>query len=195
MRGLFSKAQKLYINAQNTREILNVLSFAKEMDIMVVIVDGRDSWMVADELKAANVPVILRATQSLPARTDSDIDQPFKTPAILAEKGVTFCFSQSGFWQQRNLAFQAGQAVGFGLEYEDAIAALSKNTAEILGIAGRTGTIEVGKDANLFICEGDVLDVRTSIVSQAFIQGRSVNLDNVQRRLYRKFKAKYDAGR
>ena len=195
MRGLFNKEQKLYVNAQKAKEILNVLSLAEEMGIMVVIVDGRDSWMVADELKAANVPVILRATQSLPSRTDSDIDQPFKTPVMLAEKGVTFCFSQSGFWQQRNLAFQAGQAVGFGLEYEDAIAALSKHTAEILGIANRTGTLEVGKDANLFICDGDVLDVRTSVVSQAFIQGRSVNLDNVQERLYRKFKSKYDSGR
>jgi imidazolonepropionase-like amidohydrolase len=191
MKPLFSKKSKLYVNARLAKEILHAIQFAKDMDVQLVIVDGRDSWMVTEQLKQNNVPVILRATQSLPGRTDSDIDQPFKTPAILQEKGIPFCFSQSGFWQQRNLAFQAGQAVGFGLEYEQAIAALTKNTAEILGIEDRTGTLEVGKDANFFICANDVLDVRTSEVTQAFIQGRNINLDNVQKQLYRKFQAKY----
>ncbi|MCG8327812.1 MAG: amidohydrolase family protein [Chitinophagales bacterium] len=104
-----------------------------------------------------------------------------------------FCFSQSGFWQQRNLPFQEGQAIGYGLEYEDAVAALAGNTATILGIDEQTGTLEKGKDANLFIAVGDALDIRTNQVTKAFIQGRGVNLDNIQKQLYEKYKGKYES--
>ena len=104
---------------------------------------------------------------------------------------MLFCFSSDGYWQQRNLAFQAGQAVGYGLSHEDALSALTSNTAKILGIDGRTGTLEADKDANLVICKGDLLDVRSSKVEMALIQGREVSLDNVQKQLYQKYKAKY----
>ena len=86
------------------------------MGLSIVIVDGRDAWMVAELLKENSVPVILRETQNLPARVDSDVDQPFKTPAQLQETGVLFCFSSDGYWQQRNLAFQAGKVVPMGTE-------------------------------------------------------------------------------
>ena len=192
MKPLFNGERRLYIEAQESKQIAHAVQFAKEMGLSIVIVDGRDAWMVAELLKENSVPVILRETQNLPARVDSDVDQPFKTPAQLQEAGVLFCFSSDGYWQQRNLAFQAGQAVPYGLSYEDAVAALTSNTARILGIDNRTGSLEAGKDANLIICEGDLLDVRSSKVEMAFIQGREVNLDNQQKALYRKFKAKYE---
>lgn len=195
MRPLFEGKSKLYVRAQEAKEILHAIQFAKDKDVEMVIVDGREAWMVTEQLKANNIPVVLRATHNLPNRVHTDIDQPFKTPSLLKEAGVEFCFSQEGYWQQRNLAFQAGQAVGFGLDYEDAIAALTSQTAKILGIEDRTGTLEAGKDANMFLCEGDVLDVRTSKVISAFIQGRAVSLDHIQKRLYEKFKAKYEADR
>ncbi|MCB0567093.1 MAG: amidohydrolase family protein [Phaeodactylibacter sp.] len=191
MKPLFSGERRLYIEAQEAKEITHAVQFAKEMGLSVVIVDGGDAWMVAELLKENDVPVILRETQSLPTRVDADVDQPFKTPAQLHEAGVLFCFSSDGYWQQRNLAFQAGQAVAYGLSYEDALAALTSSTAKILGIDSRTGSLEAGKEANLIICEGDLLDVRSSKVEMALIQGREVNLDNQQKALYRKFKAKY----
>ncbi|MCB9288028.1 MAG: amidohydrolase family protein [Lewinellaceae bacterium] len=195
MKPLFSGERRLYIEAEDAKEITHAVHFAGEFGIRAVIVDGRDAWMVAELLKENDVPVILRETQSLPNRIDSDVDQPFKTPAMLKEAGVLFCFSADGFWQQRNLAFQAGQAVGYGLGREEALAGLTSNTAKILGIEKRTGTLEADKDANLIICSGDLLDVRSSQVEMAFIQGRAINLDNQQKALYRKFKAKYDRGR
>ena len=192
MASVLSGARKVYIRAQEAKEILHAIRFAQNFELSLVIVDGRDSWMVAQALKEAEVPVILRSTQSLPSRVDADIDQPFKTATQLQEAGVLFGFGHEGFWQQRNLAFQAGQSVGYGLAYEDAVAGLTGNLARILGIDDRTGTLETGKDANLFISRGDVLDVRTSEVLHAFIQGREVNLDNQQKVLYRKFREKYE---
>ena len=195
LRPVLEGKTRLYVQAQEAREIMNAVQLAAEFNMKLAIVDGRDAWMVADMLNAHDVAVVLRATQSLPARVDSDVDQPFKTPALLQQAGLLFCFGMDGFWEQRNLPFQAGQAVGYGLDYEQAVAALTSNTARILGIGDRTGTLEVGKDANLFISEGDALDIRSSQLIRAFIQGREINLDNKQKALYRKFKAKYDEGR
>ena len=192
MAPVFAGERQVYVRAQEAKEILHTLKWAKEFDLNLVIVDGRDSWMVAEELKAAEVPVILRSTQSLPSRVDADVDQPFKTPAQLQEAGVLFGFGHGGFWQQRNLAFQAGQAVGYGLEYEEAVAGLTGNLAKILEVDERVGTLEVGKEATLFISQGDALEVRNGNVEQAFVQGRAIDLDNVQKALYRKFKQKYE---
>ena len=192
VRGLYDGSKRLFIQTNSAKSIQQSILFAKQYQFKLVIVGGRDAWLVSDLLKANNVAVILGSTQSLPATEDADVDQPFKAPVLLQKAGVLYCIGHEGFWQQRNLAFQAGQAVGFGLSKEEAITALTLNTAKILGIESRTGSLEVGKDANLFVSEGDILDMRTSVVTQAFIQGRNVDLDNKQKALYRRFKQRYE---
>ncbi len=87
--------------------------------------------------------------------------------------------------------FNAGTAVTYGLSKEEALAAITLNAAKILGIADKTGSIEVGKDANIIISEGDILDMRTSIVSDAFIQGRKIDLNDKHKQLYERYKYKY----
>lgn len=193
--GLFDGSKKLFVHANEVQAIQEAVIWAKKYDITPVIVGGRDSWMITDFLKENNVAIVLRSTQSLPGRADSDVDQPFKTPAQLEAAGVLWCFNHEGYWQQRNLPFQAGQAVGFGLEYEAAIEALTLSTAKILGIDKTVGSVEQGKDATFVLCEGDILDMRTSRVTHAWINGRSINLDNKQEVLYRKYKDKYEAGK
>lgn len=192
MRGLFSGQKKLFVRVSGARDITQAVLIGKKYNMPVVIVGGSESWMVTELLKENNVPVVLGKTHSLPSRDDDDVDQPFKTPAMLSQAGVLYCFGgDEGWWDNRNLAYQAGHAVGYGISKEEAISALTLNTAKILGIADRTGTLEAGKDANLFISDGDVLDMRTGKVSRVFIQGRDVDLDNKQKVLYRKFKEKY----
>jgi imidazolonepropionase-like amidohydrolase len=191
MLGLFNGKKKLFVHTNSATGMQEAVLFAKRFLIKPTIVGGKDAWMITDFLKEHDVPVIFATTQQLPSREDDDIDQPFKTPALLQAAGVRWCFAHDGFWKQRNLAFQAGQAVGFGLAYEDAVQALTSSTAEILGIGKTAGTIEVGKDATLFISEGDALDMRTSKVTRAFIQGRDIDLDNKQEMLYRRFQRKY----
>ncbi len=192
MKGLFNKSKTLYVHANNVKSITEAVLFFKDFGINLVIVGGTDAWMITDLLKENKVAVILGDTHSLPSRSDSDIDESFKTAKRLSEAGVLYAFGMKGAWQQRNLAFQAGQAIGYGLDYEEAITALTLNTAKILGIDKTVGSLEEGKDATLFISEGDALDMRTCKLTQAFIGGREIDLDNKQKALYRKFKQKYE---
>lgn len=191
MRGLFDKKQNLYVRTDNGKTIQEAVLFAESFGIRVVIAGGEDSWLVADFLKSHEVPVVLGLTQALPSRDDDDVDQRFKTAAQLYEKGVLFAFTSNGSWRQRNLPFQAGQACGFGLPKEAAVSALTLNTAKILGIDQTCGSLEQGKDATLFISEGDALDMRSCVVTAAFIQGRELNLDNKHKQLARRFEEKY----
>jgi hypothetical protein len=192
VKGLFDESKILFVEADYAKTISEAVLFAKKYKFKMAIVGGRDSWMVTDLLKDNNVGVILSETQRLPGRVDADIDQPFKTPKMLQDAGVLFAFGIDGSWQQRNLPFQAGQAVGFGLDKEAAISGLTSNTAKILGIDATVGTIEKDKDASFFISEGDALDMRTNKVTHAFINGKAIDLDNKQEALNRKFKKKYN---
>ncbi|MBL7826055.1 MAG: amidohydrolase family protein [Saprospiraceae bacterium] len=191
MKGLFSQKQALYIRVGNVKAIQDAVLFAKNFGFRTVVVGGEDSWMIADFLKTNNVSVVLAPPQSLPGRDDDDVDQPYKTAAQLHDKGVTFTVTSIGGWRQRNLPFQVGQVCGFGLPKEAAVSAITLNAAKILGIDAACGSLETGKDATLFISEGDALDMRTCIVTAAFIQGREINLDNKHKQLSKRFEEKY----
>lgn len=191
MRGLFNGSQRLYIYTDQAKGILAAVAFSRRYGITPVIVGGSDAWRVTDILKQYNVPVILSEMHRLPSSPFEDVDLPYRLPFLLRQAGVRFCISHPGSWEQRNLPFEAGTAAGYGLTKEEALAAITSSTAEILGIADSTGSLEIGKDATLFISTGDALDMRTNNVEVAFIRGRKIDLDNKQKALYRKFTAKY----
>ncbi|PSL27010.1 amidohydrolase family protein [Chitinophaga ginsengisoli] len=191
VRKLFTKEQKLFIHCNFVKEMLVAVDFAKEFGIDVVIAGGADSWMIADVLKQNNIAVVLIQPHSLPVSQDDDVDQPYKTAAQLQQAGVLYCLSNEGFWQQRNLPFEAGTASTYGLTKEQALSAVTLNTARILGIDKSTGSLETGKDANIVVSTGDLLDMRSSVVTHAFIQGRELNLDNKHKQLYERYKHKY----
>jgi imidazolonepropionase-like amidohydrolase len=160
----------------------------------MVIVGGYDAWMIAERLKENNIAVILQRVHSLPARVEDDVDLPYKLPRLLHEKGILFCLENSGDMEQmgvRNLPFYAGTAVAYGLPYEQAVAALTLNAAKVLGIDKQVGSLEVGKDATLFVSKGDALDMKSNQVMMAFIQGRDIDLRNHQQENYEKYKGKY----
>ncbi len=182
---------RVYLHADEARDIQSGVMLFKGMGAKPVIVGGYQAYLITDFLKREGVPVILSTTQALPENQDDAVDQPFRNPALLAEAGVDFAISHEGYWQQRNLPFVAGQAVGFGLPYEKAVEAVTLAPARIVGIDGTYGSIAVGKSATFVIAAGDILDMRSSDVEHAFIDGRSINLDNKQAELYRKFEEKY----
>jgi imidazolonepropionase-like amidohydrolase len=191
MKGLFNGSKKLFVNADGAKEIVQAVAFAKKFGMQEVIVGGGESYLVADVLKNNNVPVIIKETQRLPDRDEDDVYLPYKLPKMLQDAGVLYGLTGIGFWRQRNLPFEAGEAVGYGLTKEQALSMITLNNAKILGIDKTTGTLEVGKDATLFISKGDALDMLGLDVQTAFIQGRDINLDNLHKQLYRKFAAKY----
>lgn len=191
MRGLFDGSQNLYIHSGDAKTMQEAVLFAEQYGARPVLVGASDAWMITDFLKTHTVPVILAEPQRLPAREDEDYDQPYKTALALHQAGIPFALSGNGGWRQRNLPFQAGQAVAFGLPYEAAVQAVTLSPAAIMGIGISAGSLETGKDATLFISEGDALDMRTCQVTAAFIQGREINLDNKHKALARRFEEKY----
>jgi imidazolonepropionase-like amidohydrolase len=191
MKKLFTEKQNLYVRVGYVKEMLHVIDFAQSMGLNIVLVGAADSYMIADILAAKKIPVILQKTHQLPSYDDEDIQQPYKTPAILQQAGVLFALSIGGFWQERNLMFEAGTASAYGLSKEQALAAITANSAKILKLDSRIGTIEKGKDASIIISDGDLLDMRSSNITLAFIDGRQIDLDNKQKELYRKFSQKY----
>ncbi len=194
IKGLFDKTQKLYVHCDLVKEMYVAMDWKKEYDFDVVLVGATDSWMIADQIAAAKIAVILGEPHSMPATADDAIDQPYKTGSQLQKAGVVFTFCQDasdGFWQQRCIPFQAGTMAAYGLTKEEALTSITLNAAKILGVDQQTGSIEIGKDANIIVSEGDILDMRTSIVSHAYIQGRTIDLNNKQTELFKKFKTKY----
>jgi len=192
LRGLFDNKQSLFVHANEVKQILAAVELAKEFGFKTVIVGGADSWQVAPILKDNNIGVILNTAHSLPGTEDEDIDQPFKTPALLQQAGVLFALNDDATnTRYRNLAFNAGTAAAYGLTKEQALSAITLSAAQLLGIADRTGSLEAGKDANIVVSEGDILDMKTSIVTHAFIQGRHVSLENKQTQLNERYLKKY----
>ena len=192
VKNLFDKKQKFYVHANSVKQMLVALDFIKEFGFDVVIVGGSESWQIANLLKQHDVSVILQQMHSLPTSNDDAVDQPYKSAAELQKAGVTFAISDDdGQTRGRNLAFNAGTAVAYGLSKEEALAAISLNAAKIMGVADKTGSIEVGKQANFIISSGDILDISTSNVTDAFIQGRKINLDDKQKQLNERYEEKY----
>ena len=191
-KNLFNKKQKLFIHCNAVKEILLAIDFVNEFGFNVVIVGGSDSWQIADLLKKNDVAVILDKIHELPLSADDDIDQPFKTPYLLQKAGVLFAICDGDETTRgRNLMFNAGTAAAYGLTKEEALSSITLSAAKILGIEDITGSLEAGKDANIVISEGDILDMRSSIITNAFIRGREIDLTNKQKQLYEKYKYKY----
>lgn len=193
VRGLFDKSKKLFIHCDIVKEMLIAIDFAKEFGFDVVVVGAADSWQIADLLKQNNIAVVLNQLHDLPVMADDDVDQPFKTPSILQKAGVLFSINDDdGNTRQRNLAFNAGTAAAYGLTKEQALSAITLNAATILGVADKTGSIEKGKEANIVVADGDILDMSGNVISIAFIQGRQIELTDKHKQLYERFKHKYN---
>ncbi len=195
MKSVFNGEKRVYINADDIRQIIDAVENMKVLKVKYpVIMGGSDMMLAADLLKKHNIPVMIRRVHSLPESQDQDIDNPYKLAALLQKKGILFCLENSGDMEAmntRNLPFLAGTTVAYGLTKEQALTAITLNTAKILGIDKTIGSIESGKHATMFISKGDALDMMGNRVEKAFIRGRSINLDNHQKRLFKKYSNKY----
>ena len=195
MKGLFNGTQTLFIHSNTVKEMVEAVNFVKQNNIArVAIVGGKESWMIADLLKQNNIAVVVSRVHDLPTYPEDDVDLPYKLPYLLQKAGVLFCLNNEGDMEAmgtRNLPFMAGTAAAYGLTKEQALKAITLNTAKILGIDRTVGSIEVGKDATIFISTGDALDMKSNNVERAFIMGNTIDLNNDQKALYEKYKTKY----
>jgi imidazolonepropionase-like amidohydrolase len=137
---------------------------------------------------------MLTRTHSLPYNDEDQVDLPFRLPSLLQAQGVRFCLQNSGDMEAmnaRNLPFQAGTAMAYGLTEEQAVRSISLSTCEIIGIDKHYGSIETGKSATLFVSEGNALDMRTNHLTTILINGQFMSTDNFQKDLYRRYSEKY----
>jgi hypothetical protein len=193
LKGLFDGSKTLFISSTESKGIIAAVSFGKRYGVKKMVLTGADesAWVVRDFLKENNVPVLLADPLSVPKYDYSDIRLPFKLAAMFKNAGILvgLTYSKQAYG---NLPFAAGQTVSYGLTKEEALQTITLNNAKILGIEDKTGSIEVGKDANIVVSSGDILDMATNNVEYAFIEGRNISLDNKHKQLYRRFQAKYD---
>ncbi|MDB9774913.1 amidohydrolase family protein [Vicingaceae bacterium] len=195
MRPVFTGDKKVFIHANNAKELSSAIYFIREQKVKSpVLVGAYDALLVADLLVDYKIPVVLRRVHELPLREDDAVDLPYQLPALLAEKGVKFCLQNDGSMQAmgtRNLPFYAGTAAAHGLDREEALKSISLHAAQILGIDQQVGSLEPGKRATLFVSEGDALDMRTNQLSAAFVSGKMIDLGSHQRDLYERYMKKY----
>jgi imidazolonepropionase-like amidohydrolase len=194
MKGLFSGKKKAYVHANGKRQIIESVRMLKRNGIHdIVVVGASNAYYVMDFLKDNDIPVLLTKVHRLPGFDEEDVDMPFKLPGLLVKNGITVGLIHSGSYPHnaRNLAFYAGTAAAYGLEKEEALKLITSNPAKILGIDKTTGTLEQGKDANIVVSEGDLLDMRTNKLEYAFIKGSKINLEGKQQMLYERYKEKY----
>ncbi len=181
----------LYIHANHPFEIKDAVTSLSFLGRPMVIIGGKEAWRIGHFLKKQHVSVIYIQPHSLPDRLGDPVHRPYSIPKKLDSAGVTYCLAINGFWQVRNLPFVAGQSVAMGLEYEKAVRSITGDAAQILGLDGITGQLKAGLSADFIVSSGDVLDMKSSTISQAYLHGQPVDLDDKQKRLYRKYMKRY----
>ena len=193
LRGLFDGSKILFIRSTEPKGIIAAISFAKRHGVKKMVLTEADesAWEVREFLKENNIPVLLDDPLSLPKYDYSDTKMPYKLAALFKKEGILvgLTYSKQAYG---NLPFAAGETAAYGLTREEALQTVTLNTAKILGIDQMTGSIEKGKDANIVVSTGDILDMSTNNIEYAFITGRNISLDNKHKQLYRRFQAKYE---
>jgi imidazolonepropionase-like amidohydrolase len=191
MNGLFEGSKRLYVRVSWAKDILDVIQFLRASGVKnYAIVGGEEAHLVTTDLKENKVPVVINRVHQLPEHDDDALNAPYELAAKLVAEGIEVSFAMNGDMEAmttRNLPFQAGTAVHYGLDYEQAIKAITLNPAKLMGIDKKYGSLESGKIATFFLAEGDILDMRTNQIIIAFVEGRIIDLSNSQTALYEKF--------
>lgn len=193
MRPVLNRKMPLLVAANSLAVIQSAVAFAVEQKVRLIIIGGYDAPLCADLLKRHKVPVIVSAVYRLPRRRSDGFDAPYTLPERLRQAGIQFCISGSASSRSsnaRNLPYHAATAVAYGLPADEALKAITLYPARILGVSKRVGSLETGKDATLIVTTGDPLETATQ-VTDAWIQGRKVDLSSRHVRLYEKYREKY----
>lgn len=194
---VFNGEKILFAEVAGANDALEVIKFSKDYGVKKTVLIGDSSLeSVLDEIKSSGFPLIVTNPHSLPVNESSSPRLPYEFARMVAAKGILHGLDYSArkdFSDSRNLPFLAGTTAAYGLDKEKALQSITLNLAKILGIDKDYGSLEVGKSATLFISDGDALDQLTNNVTEAFIDGRQIDLNNQQKELYRRYKEKYSS--
>jgi imidazolonepropionase-like amidohydrolase len=191
MIPVLEKKIPVFVQANELSQIQGAITWAEAEGVKLVIVGGRDAIFVKDQMKAKDIPVIVTDVQSAPTRQWQGYDEVFSLPMRLRQAGIRFCIAGDGDASNaRNVAFHAANAAAYGLSTDDALKSVTLYAAQILGIADKVGSLEIGKDATLIVTTGDPLQPPT-ITERMFIQGKKIDLRDKHKQLYEKYQEKY----
>lgn len=180
----------LTIHADDANQIRSCVAWAATNNWKIILAGGREAWQVAGLLATNRVPVVYEHVFTRPARDTDAYDTQFRAPAILQKAGVKVAFALRGEFSAsltKNLPYEAAQAVAFGLPADEALRGLTLYPAQFCGVADRLGSIEPGKEATVFVMDGDILDIRAN-VKRMWIAGKEVGLESRHTRLYEKYR-------
>jgi imidazolonepropionase-like amidohydrolase len=184
--------QPMIVVAERARTIRNVVAFAVEHGLKMILAGGLEAAKERELLLAHGIPVLLGPTQQIVPDEDDPYDELFAQPGELQRAGVPFAITSEQYYLSRTLPYEAANAVPFGLPKDEALKAVTLYPAQILGLGDKLGSIEEGKIANLILTTGDPLEIQTE-VRRVFINGAEVSTDNKHQQLYEKHLRRPDA--
>jgi len=186
----YLKGERLVVfEANSIRQIKEALKIAADFGLKPAISGGAEAWKVAALLAENKVPVILGGVMGIPPERHDPADAQASNAATLVAAGVKVAISSAEDYHggARNTPYHAAWSAAHGLDRDEALKTVTLYPAQILGIADRVGTLEVGKDADFIVTTGDPLEVVTDVVYE-FIAGKPVSLESKHTRLYEKFR-------
>jgi imidazolonepropionase-like amidohydrolase len=181
----------LLISADKATDIDAALRLAKENDLKIMIGGGAEAWMVADKLAAARVPVLTGAMNNIPG-SFTQLGTNQENAGLLRRAGVTVIVIGNGpgdeeSFNVRNIKQEAGNAVAYGMSWDDALRAVTLTPAEVFGVADRIGSLQAGRDANVVIWSGDPFEF-TTVPEHVFVRGREYLQPDRQQMLTDRYK-------
>jgi len=181
-----SGKQQVMIEVNKKADIESALKWAKDNELNAVLTGVKEGYRVAEEIAAAGFPVIVGPVLSLPSRNSDKYDSAYANAGMLRKAGVKVALRTNTYENVRNLPYNAGFAATYGMGTEEALRAITLSPAEIFGVADQLGSLDVGKQANVFVADGDPFETKTDI-HHLFIGGYNVPLESRQTLLYEEF--------
>ncbi len=177
--------EPIVIDVNRASDILGALRLAREYNLKLILSGVAEGWMVAREIAAARVPVIMDPMRNLPGFESLGIT--LENAARLQGAGVNLSFASYDSHNSRNIRQQAGNAVSYGMPYDAALRSLTIEPARLWGIDDHYGTLEAGKAADVVIWSGDPLELTTT-AEHVFVDGREVSKETRQEDLFRRYR-------
>lgn len=178
----------IIVDANTVAQMRDVIKFMDSLKVKVIIHGANEGWQFADTLAARQIPVILDGVTGTPDN-DDPYDLVFANPGVLQKAGVKLAFATGGASSARDLPYEVGLSIAYGLDAEEALKAMTIYPAQMFGVDREYGSIEVGKVANVIVTTGDPIDIRTSI-KEVFVKGQRQKFDDRHTELYERYRAR-----